>query len=97
VDNYCPSATQHLLWKISHCVARDCDYVAVMDWQQIVSLVIVSSAALALAWSRFRRRKFSFARDSHCSCPATSSSSPQSSIVFRARKGERTKIVMKMK
>jgi hypothetical protein len=68
-----------------------------MDWQQLVSLVIVAVAASALGWSRIRRRKFSFERDTHCGCSAPNSSSPQSSIVFHARKGERPAILMKMK
>jgi hypothetical protein len=68
-----------------------------MDWQQIVSLVIVAMAAWLLARSRIRRRKFSFERDTHCGCSAVGDSSPESSIVFHARKGERPQVVMKMK
>jgi hypothetical protein len=68
-----------------------------MDWQQFVSLVIVAVAASAFAWRRFRPRKFSFARSTHCGCSAVRDASPQSSIVFHARKGERPQILMKMK
>jgi len=68
-----------------------------MDWQQFVSLMIVAVAAGALVWGRIRRRKFRFARDTHCGCSAIHSSPPQSSIVFHARKGERPAILMKMK
>ena len=68
-----------------------------MDWQQMVSLVIVALAAGLLVRSWIRQRKFSFARDTHCGCSAAGDSTPQSSIVFHARKGERPQIVMKMK
>ena len=68
-----------------------------MDWQQLVSLVVVASAAVLLLGSKFRRRKFSFARDTHCGCAANQGSSPQSSIIFRARKGERAQVLVKMR
>jgi len=68
-----------------------------MDWQQAASLLMVGVAALLLAWGRIRRRRFSFARDTHCGCTGAGNSSPQGSIVFRARKGERGEILMKMK
>ena len=68
-----------------------------MDWQQTVSLVVVASAAVMLAGSKLRRRRFSFERDTHCGCAAVAESSPQSSIVFRARKGERPQVLVKMK
>jgi hypothetical protein len=67
-----------------------------MDWQQLVSLTIVGVAAAALLWRRFRPRKFSFDRDTHCGCSA-SQDSPQQSIVFRARKGERPQVLIKNK
>ena len=68
-----------------------------MDWQQLVSLVVVASAVVLLARSRFHRRKFSFERDTHCGCVAVRESSPQSSIVFRARKGQRPEVWVKMR
>jgi len=67
-----------------------------VDWQQTISLVIVAVAAGALLWGRFRRRKFSFARDTHCGC-STAGQSAQGSIVFHARKGGKSQIVLKMK
>jgi hypothetical protein len=70
---------------------------AAMDWQQMVSLVIVAAAGLLLAAGRYRRRKFSFARDTHCGCFASPVSAPQSSIVFRARKGERAEVRVRMR
>jgi hypothetical protein len=68
-----------------------------MDWQQTVSLVIVASAAVLLIGGKLRRRKFSFERDTHCGCAAIPGSSPQSSIVFRARKGARPEVRVKMR
>ena len=68
-----------------------------MDWQQLVSLVVVASAAALLLAGKFRRRKFSFERGTHCGCVAVQESSPQSSIVFRARKGARPEVRVKMR
>ncbi len=68
-----------------------------MDWQQLVSLVVVASAAVLLAWGKFRRRKFSFERDTHCGCAAVHESTPRSSIVFHARKGSRPEVWVKMR
>jgi hypothetical protein len=68
-----------------------------MDWQQLVSLTIVSAAAVLLLRARFRPRKFSFQRDSHCGNCSAGTTTPQHSIIFRARKGERPEIVIKPK
>jgi hypothetical protein len=68
-----------------------------MDWQQLVSLVVVASAAFLLVGSKYRRRKFSFERDTHCGCLAVQESSRRSSIVFRARKGARPEVLVKMR
>ena len=68
-----------------------------MDWQQTVSLVVVASTAVLLVGSKFRRRKFSFERNTHCGCIAVQQSSPQSSIVFHARKGQRPEVLVKMR
>jgi hypothetical protein len=67
-----------------------------VDWQQTVSLIIVAGAAGALLWSRFGRRRFSFERDTHCGCSAANQPT-QNSIVFRARKGARSQVVVRMK
>ena len=67
-----------------------------MDWQQLVSLTLVAAAAVLLAASKFKRRRFQFQRDTHCGCSA-GQSAPQNSIVFRARKGERPEVIVKMK
>jgi hypothetical protein len=69
-----------------------------MDWQQLAALGIVGMTAALLfrSWLRRRRLKFSFQRDTHCGCSTpASSSAPQPSIIFRARKGERPQILVK--
>ena len=68
-----------------------------MDWQQLVSWVVVASAAVLLLGSKFRRRKFSLVRDTHCGCAARAGALPQGSIVFRACKGERAQVLVKMR
>jgi hypothetical protein len=68
-----------------------------MDWQQVVSLAIVAAAAGFFLRARLHRRKFSFARDTHCGCSAPGRPGEKSSIVFRARKGGRPEVVVKMK
>jgi hypothetical protein len=78
-------------------------YVANMDWQQLVALAIVAITAglfivvRLLAVGVFGRRKFSFERHTHCGCAATGSSAQQGSIVFRARKGHRPEVLVKMR
>lgn len=68
-----------------------------MNWQQLVSLAIVGIAAFLLVRPKFQRRKFSFARDTHCGCAGGAQDRPQYSVVYRARKGERPEIVVKLK
>ena len=68
-----------------------------MDWQQMVSLLVVASAAMLLAGSKFRRWKFSLERDTHCGCAAMQEASPQSSIVFRARNEQHAEVLVKMR
>jgi hypothetical protein len=68
-----------------------------MDWQQSVALLIVAATAALLIWSRVRRRKFQFGRDTHCGCSSPAKVAPQSSIIFHARKGEPTRVTVKMK
>jgi hypothetical protein len=66
-----------------------------MDWQQPVALVIVAAAALGLAWRKFRPRKFSFEKDTHCGCSSPVEAANKSSIVFHARKGARSSVIIK--
>lgn len=68
-----------------------------MDWQEITALLIVAGTAAAFAWARWRRRRFNFARDTHCGCASPAAAAPQSSITYRARKGERPRVIVKMK
>jgi hypothetical protein len=67
-----------------------------MDWQQFVSLVIVGVAGALLVASRFRRKRFSWSRDTHCGCAGNMSVFSRNSIVFHARKGSAREIVIKM-
>ena len=68
-----------------------------MDWQQLVSLLIVAFAAALLLRRKFRRPGFSFQRDTHCGCSAIPQTAPQNSIIFRARKGQRPEVLVKMR
>ncbi len=68
-----------------------------MDWQQLVSLAIVASAAVLLLGRKLGRRKFSFEQDTHCGCASGSNSFPQASVVFHARKGGRREVLVKMR
>jgi hypothetical protein len=68
-----------------------------MDWQQLTALTIVAATAVLLLRSKIRRRRFSFERDTHCGCAGAPQSASQSSIVFRARKGERPEVLVKMR
>jgi hypothetical protein len=67
-----------------------------MDWQQLTTLLIVALAAALLLRARFRRRKFSFERDTHCGCSAPTAGA-KGSIIFHARKGERPQTMVKLK
>jgi hypothetical protein len=64
-----------------------------MDWQKIASFVIVAFTAGAFLRVKLRRRKFSFAHDTHCGCASPSGS--KNSIIFHARKGQRAQIIVK--
>jgi hypothetical protein len=72
------------------------DYVQVVDWQQMVSLGIVGVAAVLMARGRLRRGKLNFERRTHCGCSAEGSAASGGSILFHARKGERSRVVVRM-
>jgi len=67
-----------------------------MDWQETTALLIVAATVGVFAWRRFRPRKFSFKRDSHCGCSPSASNQPPSSVVFHARKGGHPRMTVKM-
>ena len=69
-----------------------------MDLQEATALLIVAATAGMFAWTRWRRPRFSFERDTHCGCAAGSrESGARGSIVYRARKGEAPRVTVKMK
>ena len=68
-----------------------------MDWQQWVSLTIVAAAAVLLLRRKLRRSRFSFQSDTACGCAGAGTHSPQHSIVFHARKGQRPRVLVKMR
>jgi hypothetical protein len=82
---------------IPSCAGLETGYVVFVDWQQTVSLMVVGVTAAMFARARFRPRKFSLARDTHCGCASPNQTAPQNSMVFRARRGERPQIIVKMK
>jgi hypothetical protein len=67
-----------------------------MDWQQLVSLAIVAATAFLLLRAKVRRPRFSFERQTHCGCGTAHDAAPRGSIVFRARKGQRPEVLVKM-
>jgi hypothetical protein len=72
-------------------------YLGGVNWQQVASLAVVGVTAGLMLWSRFRRRKFAAILGGHCGCSSPGQSNPESSVVFRARRGERPQILFKMK
>ena len=80
------------------CKPPDSAYCWLMDWQQVSALAIVAVTAGIFAWSRLRRRRFQFGRDTHCGCSGGGGHQvEQGSIVFHARKGQRPEVIVKMK
>jgi hypothetical protein len=69
-----------------------------MDWQEVTALVIVGATTGAFVWGRIRRRyrRFSLERDTHCGCSKGEPASA-ASVIYRARKGERPEIVVRLK
>jgi hypothetical protein len=68
-----------------------------MNWQQAISLAVVAMVAGLFLRGCLRRRKFSFARDTHCGCTAPEPTARKGSIIFHARKGERRAVTVKMR
>ena len=73
------------------------DYAGPMDWQELAALMIVVIAFSIFVWRLARPRQFGFQRDSKCGCSSAGVTSSGSSILYRARKGERPQVVVKMK
>ena len=67
-----------------------------VNWQQVASLMVVGVTAGIFLANKLRPRKFSLQRDTHCGCSASGSIRPQTSVVFRARRGERPEIHVRM-
>jgi hypothetical protein len=69
-----------------------------MDWQQTVSLLIVSLTAGLMLRGVFRKRVFNFQSGGHCpGCVTSGVTGTRSSIILRARKGERPSVTVKMR
>lgn len=64
----------------------------------MVSLIIVGAAAAGLAGSHLRRRRLGFERGGVCGgCTFYSNSPQRSSIILRARKGQRREVQVKLR
>ena len=66
-----------------------------MDWQQLAALAIVGIAAFLLLRSQLRPRGDCLSKTGPCGC-STTGSAPKGSIIFRARKGERPQVIVKL-
>jgi len=67
-----------------------------MDWQQLLALLIVASTASLFLWGKLWKRKFSFEKDTHCGCGSSRGQiGPAQTIHFKARKGERPKVMVR--
>ena len=84
-------------WEMKGCAGRERGYVEGVNWQEIVVLAIVGTTAGLFVWNRLRPRKFSLAKDTHCGCSGPGEVGRGSSMVFRARRGERPQVIVKMK
>ena len=91
------SLSLDIIFDLGGCAERKTRYVARMDWQARVSLLIVAATAGLFVWAKIRPRKFSFQKDTHCGCSAVSESAARNRIIFRARKGGRSEVLVKMK
>jgi hypothetical protein len=65
-----------------------------MDWQQPLALLIVGATAGAFLWNKTRGKRDPFAREGHCGC-GSAQIGPRQSVSFRARKGERSRVVIR--
>jgi hypothetical protein len=65
-----------------------------MDWQEFTALSIVALTLGILVRRWFRLRRKPWGRKSSC-CGTPPNRSPQGSILYHARKGERPKIIVR--
>lgn len=66
-----------------------------MDWQQLAALAIVGIAAFLLIRSQLRPRGQCLTKTGPCGC-STTGPAPKGSITYRARKGERPQVIVKL-
>lgn len=66
-----------------------------MDWQQIAALSIVAATALIFLVGKVYRRRVGKGKGSSCLCPGMGTTSSSQSVVFHARKGQRSEIIIK--
>lgn len=75
----------------------NCDYALHVDWQQVTALAIVAVTIALFVGVKLRtRRRAKMPCDSHCGC-AGASNPPKETVTYRARKGERPEIIVKMR
>ncbi len=65
-----------------------------MDWQQAAALGIVALTAACFGVSLFRRKKTG---GCGCGCAASTGTPERSSILLRAKKGERPQVIVKLR
>lgn len=66
-----------------------------MDWQEAVALTVVAATAALLLWGRFRPRRGSFSKASHCGCATPSLTAQAPIITYHARKGQRPVVIVR--
>jgi hypothetical protein len=66
-----------------------------MNWQQAVSIGIVTLTAVLFWRGRFGSRKFQFSRQTHCGCGSGRKGAAPAGVIYRARKGQRPQIILK--
>lgn len=65
-----------------------------MNWQTPVALALVAVTAAAFLWRRFRPRRFSLARDTHCGCGSSPTGARPPGFRVEGRRGERPRITL---
>lgn len=65
-----------------------------MNWQTPVALVLVAATAAAFLWRRFRPKRFSLGRDTHCGCGSSPTGARPPGFRVEGRRGERPRITL---